>query len=305
MEDIRARLMEGVSRSSTVVLSQQIRTGLQRYFAPSELLLVVGSTHAILKTLPDNMAGFNASWAILKGLMQSLTIQMVGAYLTQGQQPTVALFNLLASLVVLECLPKSITGDIPGLTTSVSFIFSDQLGALLTSLGAPPVAASLGFLFGGQGLFGQTLALTAVNKLCSAVFGAVRSAGSLSLAWPVIVLYFVHEASGRFERASAFLDYGLYKASDAIYAGLLESMGADKIGLLFFFLLAVTTHRDEVWTGVCALTLVRAASDWFLGDLEQMTHSDAILGGLCIVTVVHFITVAGEAFGAALKEKNR
>ena len=298
LQSIQARLMDGVSRSATVVLSQQIKGHLERFFSPSELLLIIGAVHAILSTLPDHFAGFNASWSMFRGLMQSLAIQTAGAYLTQGQQPGVAFFNLLIALIVSECLSVTATADLKGLITNVSYIFSDQLSALLTSLGVPLVGASLGLFFGWQGLVGQTLALTGVNSLCAAAFGAIRSAGSLSLAWPVILLYFVHEAVGRFEKAEAFLDYGLYKASDAVYNGLSGGLGPDKIGLLFFLLLTITPYKDEVWTGVCALTLVRAASDWFLNGLVQ---ADAVLGALCVVTVVHFATVGAEAFNSKKK----
>jgi hypothetical protein len=53
----------------------------------------------------------------------------------------------------------------------------------------------------------------------------------------------------------------------------------------------VSPAKDEIWTGVCALALVRAASEWVLAGMTQAAKSDLILGGLCVVTMVHFATV--------------
>ena len=290
MADLQARLMDGISRSSTVVLSRQITLSLQAYFDQSELLLVVLAGHAILRTLPSKLEGFNASWVALRGLMQSLSIQLLVSYLTQGQRKDLALFNLVGALLVCECLQRdSQQKDLTGFATSVSYIISDQLSLVLSS---PVMGAALGLFFGGEGLVGQTLALTGVNSLCSVAFGSVRAASSLSLVWPVVLLYFVHEAIRRFEKAETLLDYGLYKASDAVYEGLSPSLRANTMALLFFLLILVAPSKDEVWTGVCALALVRAASDWFLNSVAQATQYDAFLGGLCVVTVVHFTSAS-------------
>ena len=293
MADLQARLMDGIIRSATVVLSRQITRSLQVYFDQSELLLVVLAGHAVIQTLPSKLEGFNASWQAVRGLMQSLSIQLLVLYLTQGQRKDLALFNLAGVLLVSECLRGNFfKEDMAGLNTSVSYIISDQLSSVLSS---PVIGAALGLFFGGEGLLGQTLALTGVNSLCSVAFGSVRAASSLSLVWPVVLLYFVHEAIRRFEKAETLLDYGLYKASDAVYEGLSANLRPDVLALLFFLLLIVAPLRDEVWTGVCALALVRASSDWFLNNVAQATKSDAFLGGLCVITVVHFTSVAVDS----------
>lgn len=292
MDDLQARLMYGISRSATVILSRQINKSLQAYFDPSELLLVVFAGHAVIQALPSRLEGFNASWGALRGLMQSLSIQLLVSYLTQGQRKDLVLFNLVGLLLVSECLRGTVLQeDVSSFTTSVSYIISDQLTLVL---GSPVMGIALGLFFGGEGLLGQTLALTGVNSLSSVAFGSVRAASSLALAWPVVVLYFVHEATLRFKRAQSLLDYGLYKASDAVYKGLSSTLRPGVLALLFFLLLIVAPLKDKVWTGVCALALVSAASDWFLSNVAQATQSDALLGALCVVTVVHFSTVAAD-----------
>ena len=290
MGDLRARLLDGISRSATVVLSTQIHQRLRAYLGQQELLAVVLSGHAILCTLPGSLEGFNAPWRALRALAQSLSIQLAVAYLTEGQRPDAGLFNLIFALVVAEGAGGALEGDARDLATGVSYIASDRLTAILTALGAPLVGISVGVFFGGQGLLGQTLALTGVNALCAAAFGAVQATSSLALAWPIVLLYFVHEAVRRFDRAEAFLDYGLYKASDAVYVGLSQFVRVDVLALLLFFLVAASPTKDEVWTGVCALALVRAASDWFLAGMAQAAQADLLLGGVCVVTVVHFAT---------------
>lgn len=304
-QDLQARLMGGISRSSTVVLSAEINGRLRMYFSSSELLLVIAAVHALLSSMPETVSGFNASWAAVRALMQSLFVQLVASQLTQGLRPDAGLFNLLVVLMVCECLPAFsgwVQRDLSGLSTSVSYVFSDAVSALLASAGVPLIAASLGMFVGGGGLFSQTLALTGVNTLCGVAFGVVAG-GSLALAWPVALLYFAVEAGRSFEAVQPFLDYGLYRASDAVYGGLTGWRGGglrpDVVGLLFFFLLLLpqawgARRRDEVWTGVCVLVLVRAASDWFLTGIMEATRSDAVFGGLCIATAIHFTTVAVE-----------
>jgi hypothetical protein len=299
MADLQARLMCGISRSATVVLSRQINRSLQAYFAPSELLVVVLAGHALIQTLPSKLEGFNVSWGTFRGVMQSLSIQLLVSYLTQGQKKDLAFFNLVGALLVSECLQVNcLSEDVTGFATSVSYIISDQLSTVIAS---PVMGAALGLFFGGDGLLGQTLVLTGVNSLCSVAFGAVRAASSLSLVWPVVLLYFVHEAVRRFQKAQALLDYGLYKASDSVYQGLSSRLRPDVLALLFFLLLVVAPMKDEVWMGVCALALVQATSDWFLSNVAQEIQSDAFLGALCVVTVVHFSTAAIERLNGGKK----
>jgi hypothetical protein len=53
--------------------------------------------------------------------------------------------------------------------------------------------------------------------------------------------------------------------------------------------LCLAAPYDPVWTGVCALVLVQASSNWFLGGIKEVSDTDPVLAGVCIVTVVHFV----------------
>lgn len=291
MAVIQERFLQGVGRTSTVLIGSQIRGFLSRYFSLGELLVVVVSVHVLSCAGPSSLSGFNASWGVLRNLMQSVVIQLCVSYVGVDQPDDVALLNLLGLLMVAESLPafKGWLGDdVDSLTTTISFSFSDEVSSILHSSGVPLVGASLGLAFGGQGLFGQTMALTGVNCVCAAVFGAM-SGGELSLAWPVLLLYFVHEVSDRLDQAKAFVDYGLYKASDAVFVGLSgRGVEAHVIAIAFAFL-SMAFPGDPVWTGVGVLVLVQSSSNWFLDCIKWISSTDPVLAGLCIVTVVHFV----------------
>ena len=294
---LRERFLQGISRSSTVLISAQIRIYLARYFSLGELLLVILSIHTLLCVSPSAVSGFNASWGMLRSLMQSVVIQLIVSFVGDGQKSDVALFNLLVLLMVAECLPAFrgwLGDDVASLTTSVSFAFSDEVSAILQGAGVPLVGAALGFAFGGQGLFGQTMTLTGVNCVCAAVFGAV-SGGELSLAWPVFLLYFVQEASYSVDRIKTFLDYGLYRSSDAVFSGLDRLGVAAHVVAIAFAFLALALPKDPVWTGVCVLVLVQSSSNWFLNGIKSVSDTDPVLAGLCIVTVVHFVFLGVKA----------
>ncbi len=154
----------------------------------------------------------------------------------------------------------------------------------------------MGLAFGGKGVFGQTMTLTGVNCVCSAAFGAV-SGGELSLAWPVLLLYFVCEVANHFDNAKPFVDYGLYKASDAVFNGVSARGVSSNIVAIAFTFLALVLPSDPVWTGVCVLVLVQASSGWFLNAIKFMSNTDPVLAGLCIVTVVHFVCLGVETVG--------
>ena len=299
MAVLRERFLQGISRSSTVLIGSQIKLYLARYFSLGELLLVVVSVHTLLCVGPLSVSGFNASWGMLRGLMQSVVIQLCVSFVREGQGGDVALLNLTCLLMVAESLPGFrgwIGDDVSTLTTTISFTFSDEVSAILQKSGVPLVGAALGLAFGGQGVFGQTMALTGVNCVCAAVFGAM-SGGELSLAWPVLLLYFVHEVSDHYEQAKAFVDYGMYRSSDAIFSGLGVLGVAAHVMAIAFAFLALALPTDPVWTGVCVLVLVQSSSNWFLGGIKGVSSTDPVLAGLCIVTVVHFVCLGVKTLG--------
>lgn len=291
MAVLRERFLQGISRSSTVLIGSQIRIYLAKYFSLGELLLVVVSVHTLLCVGPASVSGFNASWSMLRSLIQSVVIQLCVSFVGGDQRSDVALLNLLGLLMIAESLPAFrgwLGDDVSSLTTTISFSFSDEVSAILQKSGVPLVGAALGLAFNGRGVFGQTMALTGVNCVCAAVFGAI-SGGELSLAWPVLLLYFVHEVSDHFERAKAFVDYGLYRSSDAVFSGLGELGVAAHVMAIAFAFLALALPKDPVWTGVCVLVLVQSSSNWFLDGIKGISGTDPVLAGLCIVTVVHFV----------------
>ena len=329
---IQARLAAGINRSITVVLGQQISARLMEYFSLVEVVLILTALHSVLSVSDPSLGDLKASWVVIKGLIQSLLIQMVVSYLTQGSSPWVTLFNLVVFLVVAECVP-AVSGwtdkgeayngegsscrivwlneDRELFFASVSYIFSDEVSSLLTSLGVPLIGASLGLFFGGEGLFGQTLVLTGVNTLCSIAFGVI-SGGELSVAWPVVLLYFVHEVVGQFDGMQAFIDYGLYKASDSVYNSLMMLQIRTEVIALLFLLLSMSSSlcclfispqrssaiRDELWLGLCVLVVVRAASDWFLDSVSLAIHCDPVIGGLCVVAAIQFATLGVDLITA-------
>lgn len=321
---IQSRLAAGINRSITVVLGTQISSRLTHYFSLSKILVILTAVHSLLSVSDPLLGELKASWKVIKGLVQSLLIQSIVSYLTSSSSQGVVLFNVLVFLVIAECVPTAsgwthekndhaikhqIDEDKELFLASVSYIFSDEVGALLVSWGVPLVGASLGLFLGGQGIIGQTLMLTGVNALCSIAFGSING-GELSIAWPVVLLYFVNEVVGQFSGVQAFVDYGLYKVSDSVYSGLLGlGVHADVIGLVFLILIISSFFLDEInnvfycspricrffkdqlWFGLCMLVVVRAATDWFLDCVALAIHCDPIFGGLCVIAAIQFATL--------------
>ncbi len=177
-------------------------------------------------------------------------------------------------------------------TTSVTYIFSDKISALLVNLNIPLFGAALSLCLGGQGVLGRTLSFVGVSTLSSLVFEAI-SGGELTLVWPIIVLYFVLQINSKnsTDTTDSLFNFGLYRASDAIYASLTKSLPPSTIFMAFLFLGSL--QADPVWVGVCALVFVQGGSDWFMGQLGGISV-DPVLAGLSLVTAVHFVSIATE-----------
>jgi hypothetical protein len=199
--------------------------------------------------------------------------------------------------VTIECFPAAkgwVGDDLESFTTSVSYIFSDKISTLLTELNIPLFGAALSLCLGGKGLLGRTLAFVGINTLSSLVFEAI-SGGELSLAWPVTLLYFVHEINTKYDM-DTFFSFGLYRASDAIYKSLNGALRLQPaVVFMAFLFLGALFPADPVWSGVCVLVFVQGGSDWFLGNLGIISATDPVLAGLCLVTAVHFISIAIES----------
>jgi hypothetical protein len=281
-------MLQGIGRSSTVIIGGQIREFLSVYFSLGELLSVVLSVHVLLCVMPRRVSGFNASWDMICSLMQSISVQLVVPLVSNGEYGAL---NLIGLLMVAESLPVFsgfVGDDVASLATTISFTFSDEVSVILKRRGVPLVGAALGIAFGGTGIFGQTMMLTGVNCVCDAVFGAL-SGGELSFAWPVLLLYFVSEVSDRFDRVKPYVDYGLYRASDAMFVGFGSMNIPPHVIALAFTFLGLALPTDPVWTGVCALVLVQSSSTWFIDGIKRVSYTDPVLAGLCIVTAVHFV----------------
>jgi hypothetical protein len=289
---LERRMFSTIKRSATIIISTQVNTYLSAYFSVVELLLLIFVLHVIFQSM-RTVGGFGASWGALRDLTQLIFIQMLLSYLSNEWHPDLAFLNLIALLLIAECVPAArgwIGTDIVTFKTSVTYLFSDRVGSLLDSLHVPVACSVLGLILSNEnGILSQSLALTGVNTLCNAAFGAVVSGGSLALAWPVALLYFVHELASKFEKAKDFLDFGLYKASGLVYTGLL-ARDISSLDIMFGIgFLLVLLPRDPIWGGICALVLVQAGSDWFLHAISLLAHSDPVLAGLGIVTTLHFV----------------
>ena len=294
---MQQRIISSISRSAVMVLSTSLSRRLGPYFSTSELILVLIALHTLLNTV-RTVPGFNASWKTLRDLMQFLMVRALASYIT-GPNTNNTLNNILTLilvLVILECIPAAkgwMGDDLDSFTTSVSYIFSDQISALLRDLHVPLFGAALGLCLGGKGLLGKTLAFVGINALSSLVFEAIEG-GELSLTWPVTLLYFVHELSARFD-VDSFFSFGLYRAADAIYGSLSARGLAPSTIFMAFLFLGSLFPADPVWAGVCVLVFVQGGSDWFLGQLSAISSTDPVLAGLSLVTAVHFISIAVES----------
>jgi hypothetical protein len=290
---MRDSFLQGVKRSSTLLVGSQVQAFLKRYFSLSELLVVIFSIHVLLCLGPAKVQGFNASLDLLNNLIQTVVIQLGIEFVSGETRDGLGLINLLVLLMIAESVPvvKGWLGnDTSSLASRISFLFSDRVSAMLQEYGVPLAGVSLGFAFGGSGLFGQTMNLTGVNCLCAVTFGVIQG-GELTLAWPVLLLFFVHEVSTHFNEVKTFLDYGLYKASDAVFSSLSVWGVSSYIMAIGFAFLTLILPQDPLWTGLCVLVLAQASSDWFLKEIEGISETDPVLAGLCIVTVVYFVNL--------------
>jgi hypothetical protein len=304
--NLERRMFSAIKRSATVIISNQINTYLSKYFSVTELLLLVFVMHTVFNAM-RSVPGFGASWGALRDLTQLIFIRMLLSSVSDQWSPDLAFLNLVGLLLIAECVPPArgfVESDIVTFRTSVTYLFSDRVGSLFEEARIPWAGAALAIFLGGNhfGLLGQSLALTGVNTLCNAAFGAVISGLSLSLAWPISLLYFVKEVSHKYERANEFFDFGLYKASDVVYSGFARR-GLDSLHMAatFGFLFALAP-RDPIWGGICALVLVQASTDWCLRTISLVAESDPILAGLGVITVLHFLSLGIELHSSGVKK---
>ena len=312
MEVLTTKMIASISRSAMLILSTSISKRLTPYFSASELILVLLALHTLMGTVKA-VPGFNASWKTLRDLMQFILVHALTSYVSTGSDDYIIL-NLILLLAAIECIPgkeesadngdsknsdndgkDSDNGDnenseMRSFTTSVTYIFSDKISALLVNLNIPLFGAALSLCLGGQGVLGRTLSFVGVSTLSSLVFEAI-SGGELTLVWPIIVLYFVLQINSKnsTDTTDSLFNFGLYKASDAIYSSLTKSLPPSTIFMAFLFLGSL--QADPVWVGVCALVFVQGGSDWFMGQLGGISV-DPVLAGLSLVTAVHFVSIA-------------
>ena len=296
--ETQKQIYNGILRSATIVVSSHINLQLKTYFTVYEIILIVFVMHAVSNTM-SSLPGFNASWKFLKDIIQSILIQLSVSYVIgNSNNDELTFVRLLGMLLIAECA-SAISGwignDIRSFTTSLTYIFSDRISKLLNYVHIPLVGAVLGISFADSGLLGNTLMITGMNAICSFLFDAITG-GELSLAWPVLLLYFVHEMVSKYAikwpQIQIFLDFGLFKASDAAYNGLLTyDIPSSTLAIGFIFLIYMFP-KDPIWTGICVLVLVQSISNWFLKEISMISQTDPILAGLVIVTTLHFIAIA-------------
>jgi hypothetical protein len=262
--------------------------------------------HALLNTVRA-VPGFNASWRMLRDMVQFAVVHALAAYVSGSGKGALeathqtALVNLILALVILESVPGAvqegwIQEDTESFISSVSYIFADHISTLLEKLGVPLAGAGLALCLGGQKksdpLLFRTLAFAGINTLSSLLFSAIAG-GELSLVWPLTLLYFIHELGHTYDM-DTFFNYGLYNASDAIYASLAaRGVPAATVAIAFVFLGALFP-TDPVWTGVCVLVFVQGVSSWFMQQVAFVAATDPVLAGLGIVTAVHFVSLVVE-----------
>ena len=304
--DLERRMFSAIKRSATVIVSNQLNTYLSDYFSVAELLLLVFVMHTVFNAM-RTVPGFGASWGALRDLTQLIFIRMLLSSVSDQWSPDLAFINLVALLLIAECVPVArgfMENDIATFRTSITYLFSDRVGMLFEEARVPWTGAALAIFLGSGhfGLLGQSLALTGVNTLCSAAFGAVISGLSLSLAWPITLLYFVKEVTHKYEKANEFFDFGLYKASEVVYSGF-SRRGLDSFHMAAIFgFLFVLAPRDPIWGGICALVLVQACTDWFLHSISLVAKSDPILAGLGVITVLRFLSLGMELQASKIKK---
>jgi hypothetical protein len=287
-------MISSISRSAVLVLSTSLSKRLNPYFSASELILVLLAIHTLLNTV-RTVPGFNVSWQTLRDLMQFVMVHALASYVSSGSgkyDDGTTIINLILVLVTIECVPAAkgwVGEDVESFTTSVSYIFSDKISTLVSNLKIPLFGAVLALCLGGKGLLGRTLAFVGINTLSSLVFDAI-SGGELSLAWPITLLYFVHEINTKYD-VDSFFSFGLYKASDAIYGSLSARKLPPATVFMTFLFLGSLFPTDPVWAGVCVLVFVQGGSDWLLEQLGIISITDPVLAGLSLLTAVHFVSI--------------
>jgi hypothetical protein len=308
---MQQRMIASISRSAVMILSSSFNTRLASYFTASELVLVLGCMHALLNTI-RTVPGFGASWRMLRDMVQFAVVHALAEYVSGRREGgrlesahQTAVLNLILVLVILEAVPGAIHkgwihDDAESFTSSVSYIFADHISTLLARLGIPLAGAGLALCLGGQKstdpLLYRTLAFVGINTLSSLAFDAI-SGGELSLIWPLTLLYFIHELSQKFD-VETFFSYGLYNASDAVYASLSARGVSPSTTAIGFVFLGASFPADPVWTGVCVLVFVQGVSNWFMQQVAFVASTDPVLAGLGVVTAVHFVSLVVERSSA-------
>lgn len=298
VKEIEIKIYDAVKRSATVILSAQIKKNLGQSFSTPQFILILFAAQSFLTYL-RSFPGFGAPWNTLRSIAQNVAIQTSVGYVTESWDRDAAFLNLILALVAVECVPAAsgwLAQDVASFRTSISYIFSEKLSDYARSLGVSALAgASIGACIPPRswGIIGETLALTGVNALCEVAFSVVDAGFSLSLAWPIVLLYFAKELSDRHDYFQPYFDFGLFKISEIVYGSLarIQGISAEEIGLGFGFAFFVAP-RDKLWGGLCALVLVYAWSDWLLRQvLGDIAKTDPVFAGLVSVTAIYVFGV--------------
>ena len=296
--ELQKQIYCGIMRSATIVLSTHINLQLNIYFNVYDIILIVFAMHAISNTI-SSLPGFNASWNFTKDIIQYIVLHRSVTYVIgDSENDELTFVKLLGLLIISECISERfgwVGNDIVSFKSNLMYIFSDRISNLLNNVHIPLVMAVLGISFADSGFIGTILVMTGVNALCSFLFDAIYG-GELSLVWPLLLLYFVHEIVDKemmkYPQIHNLLDFGLFKASEATYSGLLEcNISSSTLGM-GFVLLTDISPKDPIWTGICVLVSVRSISDWFLQEIAMISQTDPVFVGLIIVTTLHFIAIA-------------
>jgi hypothetical protein len=290
-------VLRAVSRSAAIILSKQLNKNLLYYFSSAEIILIVTCMHSLMSTV-KSMQGFKASLHVMQELVQSLMIQALGMYIASGDY---ALVNIVLLISVLEFLPAIkgwVGADLASFEASVNYIFADKINHLKIDHRAVPYLGVLGVAFRGEGLLSKTFVFTGITSLSNIAYEAVHGSTDLSIAWPIFLLYFVYEIMGCSkikDEWESFFQFGLYRASDAIYQQILKGGNLMAVAVTFT-LLSSLNPSDKVWTGVTILVLVQCVSNSILETVILLCRTDPFLAGMGVVTVVHFSSMALEAF---------
>ncbi len=140
VKDMEMRVYDAIKRSANVIVSAQMKKSLGKTFSTPQFILIlvaVQSTLTYFRSLP----GFGASWdAALRSVAQNMVIQTFIGYITESWSSDLALLNLSAALVIIECVPQ-VTGwigkDLKSLQTSITYIFSEKISESVNNLGIP------------------------------------------------------------------------------------------------------------------------------------------------------------------------